>query len=489
MGGQGVDVLKTLFYAKNERKTDMNNLQTKLYPSLQGFGGINTGAAPFNIKDTEATDMLNISSENFPALSQSKAPGAVMQGMDSVKFLGLLYDKSIFCIGTKDGTQGIYYYSGDTWNSISITAAIRALLAGDRFTATNYRDSAGQCTIISTGTNLIKIKGTPPYTATKINAANAMPTRIDFVAAKDDRLICADTLSDQIAISELALIKWEDPIDYWFAKAETNNGETTSALSLYGDMILWFKKSVTTIIYGKAPNSYVWDIMTRSVGCIENKTIAETNIAIMWLSKDGVYAYSATTLPYKISEPIKKYIQGFSGEAAAASDGKRYYLSLQQTDGSYVLCVYDTENKLWDIEENAGYKMFLRTEDGVYASDGAKIYKLGAEDFCGYWYFVTKPFDFGGAAGKANLHRLNLSVRAKAGTAVDISISPDIDGDFFINVHRETFLNDFDGKIPIYLRPDANFRSMNYFRIKLAGTRQCTIYALETEMRIRRGTY
>lgn len=466
---------------------------------MQGFGGINTGKAPFNINDMEATDMLNISSDAFPALSQPKAATETMGGMRTIRYLGLLYDKTMFCIGQiRNGhtiEHAICYYDAQqlSWVSISISDEIYDVIAGaTSFTSTNFRDENGECTVISTGTSLIKINvGTSPnpYKARIKTASEAMPTKIDFVASKDDRLICATTSSDEIAISELALIKWSDPVDYWFAKAETNNGETTSALTLYSDMIMWFKKSATIIVNGKAPNSYTWDIMTRSVGCIENKTIAETNTAIMWLSTDGVYAYSATTLPYKISEPIQKYIDNFKDEAAAASNGKKYYLSLKQKDNSYVLCVYDTVNKLWDVEENAGYKIFLRKENEVYASDGSKIYKLEAEDFTKEWYFVTKPFDFAGAAGKTNLHRFNVNVRAKAGSTLNLFVSPGIDNNNFINVHRELFMSDFDGKITIRLRPDANLRNMDYFRIKLSGAKQCVVYALEAEMRNRRGTY
>ena len=54
----------------------------------------------------------------------------------------------------------------------------------------------------------------------------------------------------------------------------------------------------------------------------------------MWLAKDGIHMSSATTLPYKVSEPVKKYISEIANhsECAAVSDGVKYYLSAELLD-------------------------------------------------------------------------------------------------------------------------------------------------------------
>ena len=486
----------------------MNNLQTKAYPSLKGFGGINTGQAPFNIQDMEATDMLNISSDDFPALTQPKAPVMIFAGMKTILFVGILFDGSWFCVGQKatDLTRKIYWWFGDAWEGVGLGDGVQTwLTSSTSFAATRFSDSQ---TILATGfhqgqnnTGLLSIRqtdnwqvGDPIYTAYKVvpEDTEPIPLNVDFVATKAERLLTASSFTDILGASEYQQVHFINADDFQLFHLQTEQSQFTTGLTVYKDYALCFKRNTTYILYGKTPDSYSLDILSGSVGCVENKTIAETNAGLMWLAADGVYMYSATTLPYKISEPIQRYIDKFlkcDGYSAAASDGKKYYLSLQQDELNSVLCVFDTVNKVWDVEENAGYTMFVEADNLVYGYDGQNIYNLNQEDFTGHWYFITKPFDLSGASGKVNLHKFYLSIRAKRGAVLEVYISPDIDGDRFINVHRQLFLKDYDGKIPVLIPNDANFRGINYFRIKLSGQKKCVIYALDAELRIKRGTY
>ena len=493
----------------------MYNLQSKTYPDLQGFGGINTGVAPFNIQDIEATEMLNISSDDFPALSQPKGRTKVWEGVTDIKHLGALFDGSVFCIA-KRGTSSLhtnefaicYYYDGG-WIDVALDDEVQGIIENaDEFTSTNFTDektilatgysyatSHTMITITSPSAGTYSASIITPQTVTRIvdgreeQEPEPVPEYVDFVSTKSQRLLTASRNTDVLGGSQYRETRWLNADDIQFFYVQTEAGSYATGLVVYNDYALYFKRNSTHILYGNNRDSYSLDMLSGSVGCVDNKTIAETNTALMWLAADGVYAYSATTLPYKISEPIKKYIDNHSGNAAAASDGRKYYLSLKQADGSYVLCIYDTQNRQWNIEGNAGYKMFLRKNNIVYASDGNSIYELNSGAFDGEWLFITKPFDLSGTSGKMNIYRIYLNIRAKKGAVLDVSLSPDISSDKFINVHRQTFLKDVDGKIPIYLRPNADLRNLNYFRVKLKGKKECRIYAMEVELRARRGSY
>ena len=103
----------------------MVDVNSKVYPQITEFGGINTGAAPFNIGDNESTDERNLGSDNYPSISQWKEADE-FPGNDEFKeilYIGYLFDGDIFCIGTKvedvgiaeEGHCYIYKYKDGVW--------------------------------------------------------------------------------------------------------------------------------------------------------------------------------------------------------------------------------------------------------------------------------------------------------------------------------------------------------------------------------------
>ena len=81
----------------------MVDLNSKVYPQINEFGGINTGAAPFNIADNESTEERNLRSDNYPSISQRKEgeefPG--MEDFEEIVYIGHLFNGELFCIGKK----------------------------------------------------------------------------------------------------------------------------------------------------------------------------------------------------------------------------------------------------------------------------------------------------------------------------------------------------------------------------------------------------
>ena len=58
----------------------MQDLKVKVYPRLTEFRGINQALSPLAVSDSEAVELLNTSSDIYPAISQRREPTEVMQG-------------------------------------------------------------------------------------------------------------------------------------------------------------------------------------------------------------------------------------------------------------------------------------------------------------------------------------------------------------------------------------------------------------------------
>ena len=489
----------------------LNDLQSKSQPSLNGFGGINTGVSPFNIGDNEATDIFNLSSEKYPAISPGKDASFLWSNgnefkitvsgeevtITEIKYIGALYDGSFFFIGKDSVNYGLYYRYNDGWRKAEITEkdnyghAVPVTLWGENVTgysATNFSD---QETIIVTGEQMLTVKqknnsdGIQEVKRYIKDDDEPFPKMPGFVVTKNERLLVASRENHDFTISEYQKAgKYETASDIQVFHVQTEAKQNATALGIFGDVCLYFKRNSTHVLYGKTPLSYSLDAMSHSVGCINHKSIAECETAIMWLAKDGVYAYKATTLPYKISLPVQKYIDNMGDDAVAIADNKRYYLSLSQKDGGYVLLVYDTEFDLWHVEDNPGYTMFTKTEqEGIIGTDGHTLYRIGVGDVKKKWYFVTKPFDLSGISGKTNLKSIYLNISAKKGAKIGISISNDAEGNNFIKIKEKLYIKDDDEKLKIEMPIDKRLRNMPYFRIKISGAGEAIIHGIELHMR------
>jgi len=461
----------------------LNDLKTKKYPSITAFGGINTGVSPFNIADSEASDMLNLSSGEYPAIVPSKmAAEDVWQAAEKVYYMGTLFTGVPFIVAEIGGVTDIFYLDGE----FKGMGAADKISAFTHFDSTNFSDKK---TILATGKKLIEITmDGSTYKTSEIKSTEAMPQSVEFVISKDERLLTASSRNDVFGASEYQAVQYVNADDFQLFYVRTEAERYASALGVYNDLAIYFKRNSTHILYGKNPDSYSFDTLSHSVGCIAHKSVAETEKGIMWLGEDGVYQYSATTLPYKVSTPVEKYIGNMREGAAAVSDGRKYYLSLPQKEGA-VLLVYDTEFKVWHVEENCGYKNFLYYEGSIIACDGARFYRLGEGKAAKEWHFTSKPFDLGGVSGKVNLYRIYLNLRAEKGSNIKVSLSGSAEGENFKTLARKSYLKDTDEKLRIDITPDKKVRDLPYFRLKISGGGDMKIYGLEANLRVKGRSY
>ncbi len=470
----------------------MTELDFKTYPALSSFGGINTGDAPFNIGDGESSDEFNLSSEKHPAISQRKDAIKVFENEDfeKIMFLGKIFSGKPFCIAIKNGKAGLFYFE-DVWKEITASKDILTELENaEEFKAVNFSEKKTVLTL-GKGAHMVCIDENFKASFVEKKGQEPLPEDVTFALVKNERLLTGSRHNVNFAVSGYQEMSWVNADDIEIFYVRTEEGKGCTGLSCFSDIAIYFKENSTHILYGKTPDSYYLDVLSHSVGCIADKSIAETSAGLLWLSKDGVYIYNATTRPYKVSHKIKKYIDNMTdaSDSCGGSDGACYYLSLKQKDGENVLLVYDTEKKIWHVWGNPGYKDFVNIEGFLYARNDTEIFRLNDKGNTGEWHFTTKPFDVGGASRQSNIFKIFLNLSAKEGSKLEVYISGDAEGDNFTKLYKNSFGGETYEKAEIKIKPGVHVRNLKCFRLKFTGQGECTIHGFEVYMRVRGRTY
>ena len=168
-----------------------------------------------------------------------------------------------------------------------------------------------------------------------------------------------------------------------FAAAVGSAGDFTAAISFLG-YPCFFKENHIYKVYGTKPSDF--QVMgSASLGVMHgsHKSLAVAGETLFYLARTGVATYTGG-MPKSISTPFGSvsYQNGVAG-----SDGKKYYISMQDTNsGFYSLFVYDTEKGVWHREDNTkaldfGYGnggLFMLTESGEVIHTKKTIY-IGGE--------------------------------------------------------------------------------------------------------------
>ena len=146
-------------------------------------------------------------------------------------------------------------------------------------------------------------------------------------------------------------------------------GKITGIAALMGGLV-YFKDDCITVVTGNYPAVMSSD----TISCMglppENRdSVSVANESVYYLSEDGVYRFGGG-IPKNLSRDAK--INGTN--AVGASDGNKYWISLQESSGDYALYVYDINYGVWHKEDNTqavsftvlGAEMHMATKDEIY---------------------------------------------------------------------------------------------------------------------------
>ena len=255
-------------------------------------------------------------------------------------------------------------------------------------------------------------------------------------------------------------------------------GDFTACVSYLGYPV-FFKEENIYKVYGDKPSNYqVMGSASLGVETGSHMSPAIAGEVLFYLSRAGVVAYSGG-IPESVAAPfgVERYKNAVGG-----SDGIKYYISMENSQGSYDLFVFDTRTSLWHKEDDleaVGFgwntELYFLSADGkLWINGNARTVPESAtsegpvESVAEFGDFVEDDPNKKGTA------KIQIRIELDAGAQVKFYMQFDSD-----EVWREVTTLTATVKRSFYL-PIIPRRS-DHFQIKITGTGGWRLYSLVRE--------
>lgn len=234
-------------------------------------------------------------------------------------------------------------------------------------------------------------------------------------------------------------------------------------------------------IYGTLPSNF--EMMgSASLGLMDGSagSLAVAGETLYYLGCNGIMAYTGG-IPQSVSRDFGT--MKFSN-AVAGSDGMKYYVSMQEENGSYWLYVYDSQTGMWHKEDEkqithfVGWKghLYMLDSDGIIWVVGEPAELMGQTEEEGIFPWFAEFSDFTEQdPNKKNVGRLQIRIELDPGAKAQVWIRYDSVGDW--QPAGEAMDADVKRSYVLPLIP----RRCDHCRIKIAGTGQARIHSLSRE--------
>lgn len=366
--------------------------------------------------------------------------------------------------------SGRLYYDGSTYTENAIVNVSAVIMAMDgrsiTFPDNTFQDPNGN-----------------QITDKNISVRSIVITRpcpdLDFVMESNNRLWGCSNKDNTIYASKLG-----DPTNWQyyqttsldsFAAEQGSDGEWTG-VGAYNSHLLFFKEDCIHKVYGSYPAEY--QIATVNCNGIEkgsHKSVAYLNGRLMYKSRIGIMAYDGG-LPglMSINFGRTKY-----KNAVAGTDGDKYYVCLEQTDGEHVLMVYDANYELWHKQDNVDLTDLVYLDGHVLFSCKAdpKVYVVDADEPINEeieWVAEFGPYDEY-LENKKVYSKMKLRYKMPRGSSFKVLVSID-EGKWHVVDH----ISESDDRVQeIHITPTR----CDCFGIRLEGKGYCKIKSLVRELR------
>lgn len=260
--------------------------------------------------------------------------------------------------------------------------------------------------------------------------------------------------------------------DSYYAPVGTDGRFT--ACCAYNSAVLFWKENCLHKIMGDYPSNFA--TYTYTVPGVENqgaKSLCVINERLFYKGVEGVYMYTGYT-PQLVSGNFgaKRYSQ-----AAAGTDGRLYYISMNNSADGWGMFVYDPDRGIW-LREDGTHATHFAKDGGslIYIDDGTKkLMQCGSsytEEGRIPWSATLSRMDEGTLDRK---HYMRIRIRA------------DIDAGAWLKVETNC---DGRGWKQVYMTHDKRARTIDVpllpvrcdgFQIRLSGMGLCTIRSIVRE--------
>jgi hypothetical protein len=163
--------------------------------------------------------------------------------------------------------------------------------------------------------------------------------------------------------------------DSWRASVGSD-GPWTGAVNYLGYPMFFKENRIHRVSVSSVGAHQVTETVCRGVqeGC--SRSLQVVNETLFYKSRADVCAYQGS-FPESVSEALG---DASYSNAAAGSTGDRYYISMQDSEGSFHLFVFDVKRGLWMREDGLHVTQFASLGDELYALGENALWALNGTD-------------------------------------------------------------------------------------------------------------
>lgn len=325
-------------------------------------------------------------------------------------------------------------------------------------------------------------KGVTPYTEMGALTIRRKVPDLLYLCENENRLWGCDGTT--IYASKLGdIFNWNvfDGLDTDSYAVDTGSaGRFTGCISFLGYPI-FFKEEHIYKVYGSLPSNFeVMGSATLGVAQGSAGSLAIAGETLFYLSRSGVMAYSGgIPQPVGIAFGLTRH-----EDAAAGSDGLKYYISMKDESGAYAMHVYDTQRGLWHTEDDTHATHFARYGGNLYfLNDKGEVWITGniqnapeeaeSEGPVEWWAEFGDYVD--DSPNKKGVSKVQIRLELEEGARVQALIQFDTDGQW-----RPVGAAMGEGVKRSYYLPIIPRRG-DHYRLRLEGVGACRVYSLVRE--------
>lgn len=438
---------------------------------IREFKGLNT-FDPLAIEETYFTDMVNMTTDDYPAISTR--PGYSVIGSAGTRVLGM---------GVWEGRELHVVFNDGTWrrwDGSAWTTLVSGLNTTAEWTFTNFEGSFSRV-------NLIGCNGVNPmkrYDGSTVQNLSGAPANGKYITTYQNRLWCA-----------VGVELWSCKLDnatVWDSFLNDDAAYRKTMESSKGEQINMLTGSLTKLtigmpnglheLYGGRPSDFNTKLITEDMGLASNKAQITQEGVMRFIHSTGIYEYAGGVSPEKaFSDIVGKLITGVTDQSVAGSDGNKLYFNLPDDR----MLVYDPRAGIqaWCLWRGIQAVQFATIGKTLYIGDAqGRVLRLEGTTDGGNainWSVTTKPFNGASLAQKMRWYKLWVMVELSG--SMDIYLSPSISGEDWQLVQSIS-----GSGSPIVRRviiPVSSFARENWIRVKFSGTGWARIHEFTRQTR------
>lgn len=372
-------------------------------------------------------------------------------------------------------------YDGSVYTKISCTGIGKAFLEGDAVTISGctISDFNKTTAIESRGDDYIVIVGqieSQTTQASGLKVTRTMPD-MDFMCEQDNRLWGCSSKNHEIYACKLGDPKnwnyFQSTAADSYAATVGSDGDFTGCISHMG-YVLFFKEECIIKVYGNKPsniqlNTYAFRGVAK--GC--EKSLCIVNETLYYASRDAIMSYDGA-MPESVSTALGTLQVA---DASAEQYQSKYYISMQDRSGKWILYAYDTQYQMWHKEDMTQFRYAEYGEGDLYYIGADNILRKiygGNEEGKVPWYAESGD-QIEGDVNKKKISRIQIMAEIDVGTTFEVYVQYDGYGEWE-RVYTETAMRKHS--VQVSVKP----RRCDFFRYKIKGKGPFRLYAVAKQV-------